>query len=73
LKTLHLWRTEHDGNYPEELYIQMDGGPENANKFVLGFLEMLVAKRLIKRIFCTRLLMGHNDQGDALALFGISL
>ena len=70
LKTIHLWRTEHNGNYTEELYIQMDGGPENANKFVLGFLEMLVAKRLIKRIFYTRLPVGHTHE-DIDACFGL--
>ena len=37
------------------------------------FFEIFRAKGLTKRIFCTRLLVGHNDQGDALALFGIGL
>ena len=34
--------------YPEEVYVQVDGGSENANKYVLACLEYLVCKRLAK-------------------------
>lgn len=39
------------GVYPEELYVQLDGGSENANKYVLTCLEYLVSKRVVKVLF----------------------
>jgi hypothetical protein len=41
---LELWQ-EAAGGYLDELYLQIDGGSENANKFVLAFCELLVAHR----------------------------
>jgi hypothetical protein len=41
--------------YPETLYLQVDGGSENANKFLLGILELLVIKRVCKDCWFTRL------------------
>ena len=34
-----------NGYYPEILYLQVDGGSENANQYVLAMLELLVVKR----------------------------
>jgi hypothetical protein len=60
----------HRGQFPEELCVQLDGGSENANKYVLGFLEWLVAKRLVKRVYYTRLPVGHTHE-DIDACFGL--
>ena len=48
----------------------MDGGSENANKFVLATLEALVAKRMSRVIYYTRLPKGHTHD-DMDAIFGI--
>ena len=36
LAQLELWRNDHDGNFPETIYLQVDGGSENANRYLLG-------------------------------------
>ena len=48
------------GRFPRQLFLQLDGGTENANSAVLGWLQVLVAKRLIPEIFFTRLPTGHT-------------
>jgi hypothetical protein len=69
LAQLQDWRNRHDGNFPEELYIQVDGGSENANQYVLCLLELLVVKRIIRVIHLTRLPVGHTHD-DIDACFG---
>jgi hypothetical protein len=59
---IESFRFEHGGCYPQVLYVQLDGGAENANKYVLAFLEMLVVKRIVKRIYYTRLPTGHTHE-----------
>lgn len=49
---------ERNGCYPEVLYVQVDGGSENANQYVLAALEMLVVKRLVREVQYTRLPTG---------------
>ena len=44
--------------YPDELYIQVDGGGENANKFFLAALELLVVQRIVGKILYSRLPTG---------------
>ena len=52
--------------YPEELYVQLDGGSENANQYVLAMLELLVVRRLCRLVYFTRLPVGHtHDDIDA--------
>lgn len=53
------------------MYVQIDGGPENANKLVLAVLSFLVAKRVggIQRIVLTRLPVGHTHE-DIDGIFG---
>lgn len=62
LLIIEQWRAEHGGKFPEEIYVQVDGGSENANRFLLAFLEFLVAKRMTKRIYYTRLPVGHTHE-----------
>jgi hypothetical protein len=53
---------ERHGQFPEEIYVQLDGGSENANKYVLGFLELLVARCIAKKVVFTRLPVGHTHE-----------
>ena len=53
---------KRNGKYPEEFLVQLDGGSENANQYVLGMLEFLVYQRLIKKIHFTRLPTGHTHE-----------
>ena len=59
---LDKWRKNHDGNFPEELFIQVDGGSENANRTILALCEWLVVKRMIKTVTYTRLPTGHTHE-----------
>jgi hypothetical protein len=68
-RTLERWRKEHNDQNPEELYVQLDGGCENANGEVLGFLELLVVKRICRLVVYTRLPVGHTHE-DIDAMFG---
>ena len=69
LSELQKWKDAHDGTFPETWYIQIDGGSENANKYLLAALEFLTAKRLCKKIVLTRLPVGHTHE-DIDACFG---
>jgi len=76
LLNLEDWRTEmgeglppEELPWPEKIYWQVDGGPENANKCILGFCEYLVAVTPIKQIVLSRLPVGHTHE-DIDAKFG---
>jgi hypothetical protein len=56
--------------YPELLYLQVDGGSENANMLMMGFLELLASKRIVPTIYYTRLPTGHTHE-DIDAVFGV--
>ena len=43
---------------PETLFYQIDGGSENTSKPVLAMCELLVARRLVKRLVLARLPVG---------------
>ena len=69
LRQLESFHKRH-GCYPETLYLQVDGGSENANQYVLALLELLVAKRCCREIYFTRLPAGHTHE-DIDASFGV--
>lgn len=48
----------------------MDGGSENTAKAALAICELLVARRLTRRIVLTRLLVGHTHE-DIDAIFAL--
>ena len=56
--------------YPEIIYIQVDGGSENANQCNLINCEMLVINGLSKKVIFSRLPTGHGH-GDDDAMFGV--
>ena len=74
---------KRNGTYPERLYLQCDGGPDNTNKYTLAMFELLVSRQIVKSIVFTRysydsltfifvncrLLTGHTHEGID-ALFG---
>lgn len=70
LRELEDFKRENDGQYPEILYVQVDGGSENANQFVIAYLEYLVIKRICKKIVITRLPTGHTHE-DIDGVFGV--
>jgi hypothetical protein len=59
-----------DKKLPDTIYIQVDGGPENANSTVLGMCELLVAKKLCKHVVLSRLIPGHTHE-DIDSKFGV--
>jgi hypothetical protein len=64
------WRHNHNGQFPETIFIQCDGGSENANQFLLALLEFIVVKRMAKKVVLTRLPVDHTHD-DMDAIFGL--
>ena len=69
-KEIEKFKLRNNGRTPEKIYVQADGGGENANRFVLAFLEMLVAKRIVREVWFTRLPVGHTHE-DIDGVFGV--
>lgn len=73
---IHSWLMTLEAEYkdkgklPDTIYHQIDGGSENTGKTVLAVSEMLVAKRLTKKVVLTRLPVGHTHE-DIDAVFGV--
>jgi hypothetical protein len=65
---IHSWLCEFEkiveaqGSLPDTIYMQIDGGPENANAYMLGLAELMVHRQLTKRIYLTRLPPGHTHE-----------
>ena len=60
LKSLEDVMRAESGKLPDTVYIQIDGGSENTAKAVLAICELLIHKKLCKRIELTRLIPGHT-------------
>ena len=52
------------------MFVQADGGSENANKYLLAMLELLVIKRVCRDVYFTRLPVGHTHE-DIDAAFAV--
>jgi len=61
---------ENDVPFPRHLYLQIDGGPENACKTFYGLCELLVREGVFDHIDVARLPVGHTHE-DIDALFGV--
>jgi hypothetical protein len=59
----------NEGRFPKQIFWQVDGGSENANKFCLMICELLIARTGIEEILLTRLPVGHTHE-DIDARFG---
>ena len=57
------------GKLPDTIYSQIDGGSENANVTMKGICELLVARRLTRKVVLTRLPVGHTHE-DIDSVFG---
>ena len=55
-------RYERDHQLPDTLYLRNDGGSENANKTFLAICELLVASRIRRTLYVTRLPVGHTHE-----------
>lgn len=59
------------GKLPGTLYVQIDGGPENANYWVLAWMEIIIALEIgITEIWLCRMRVGHTH-ADQDARFGL--
>ena len=62
LSELMKFYEENGETWPEELYLQIDGGAEFANKAVLALCELRVVKRMARVLTLTRLPTGHTHE-----------
>lgn len=46
---MEKWKELHHGEYPDEIYLQVDGGSENANQWVLALL--LASQNIVWKCF----------------------
>ena len=56
--------------FPRTIYLQIDGGSENANGVFLALVELLVIKGLARNIKVSRLKVGHTHE-DIDGIFGV--
>ena len=75
LSELDLWTERQQGRMPDIIYLQVDGGSENANKYMLGMLELLCVKRISKSTIYSRLpsFHSHNDHNVTFGVVKLSL
>jgi hypothetical protein len=62
-------RYEREGYLPEVLYLQIDGGAENANQIMLAICELLIIRGFVREIHICRLPVGHTHE-DIDSIFG---
>ena len=55
-------RIQRKGRLPDTIFIRIDGGSENANKYLLALCEWIVAAGLTKKITLSRLPVGHTHE-----------
>ena len=51
-----------EGRLPDTVYHQIDGGSENTAYCWFALCELIVARRLCKRLVVTRLKVGHTHE-----------
>jgi len=72
---IHTWLLNleevylREGKLPDIIFVQIDGGSENANVTMKGICELMVSRHLTKKIVLTRLPKGHTHE-DIDAVFG---
>lgn len=58
LKLEDIYKLENE--LPDTVYLQIDGASENTAKVVIAMCELIIHKRLTKKLVLTRLLVGHT-------------
>lgn len=53
---------KEEGCLPDTIFLQIDGGSENTAKCVLGACELIVARRVTKKLVLSRLIVGHTHE-----------
>jgi hypothetical protein len=71
LRSLEEWIVNHKGKNPSLIYLQVDGGSENANRTLLCHLQHCVTLKLCNKIVYTRLPTGHGHIQDIDGGFGL--
>lgn len=59
---LQLEQKLNNGKLPHTVYLQIDGGSENANKCTLALCELLIIRQLCRKVVLTRLPVGHTHE-----------
>ncbi|XP_053381316.1 uncharacterized protein LOC123543812 [Mercenaria mercenaria] len=73
LKTLKKVAEEQGNRLPKIFYLQADNCfRENKNRFVLGFLELLVTEQIFKEVYMSFLPVGHTHEDVDAAFSKIS-
>ena len=64
LTCLHntLMAVAKEGPLPPTLYLQVDGGPDNKNKWTVSYLSLLVEMRVFDKIKMSYLPVGHTHE-----------
>jgi hypothetical protein len=70
LLSLENYWIRNGHRFPNVIYHQIDGGPENANEEFLAICALLVACRLVYKVVLTRLPVGHTHE-DIDGLFAL--
>ena len=68
-----LWDEEGPENRPDILYLQVDGGSENKNQWVLAYLATLIVLGIYKKIKMCFLPVGHTHEDIDQAFSRISM
>jgi hypothetical protein len=58
-----------EGKLPPVFYCQIDGGVENTAKVAIAMMELLVIRRVFRKVVLSRLMVGHTHE-DIDAIFG---
>ena len=71
LEALQKWISNHGNMYPRLIYLQVDGGSENANHTFFCHIQHLVNLKVSNKIVYTRLPTGHGHLQDIDGGFGV--
>jgi len=71
LEALDKWISTHGNMYPKLIYLQVDGGSENANHTFFCHVQHLVNLLVCNKIVYTRLPTGHGHLQDIDGGFGV--
>ena len=62
LLTIEHLILKSNGQLPETIYYQVDGGSVNTARVMMGLAELIVAKGIVRKLIITRLPVGHTHE-----------